>query len=179
ACSRRSPQIEEPSASTSTLTPATFLASHPFSLNIILRSCDEPPVDFYVHRAVLALSSPLFADLFSLRQPLPKDDSESRDGKDEKELPVVQVSERAEILDKALRSFYPETSPFSDSAFTSSTSNTNSNDADSRRPPPNPRNSCTEIPSRGCGPAGQAATPRTSRFGRGGGVCRRVWDALG
>ncbi|KAJ7073180.1 hypothetical protein C8F01DRAFT_1106369, partial [Mycena amicta] len=88
--------------------------------DIILRSCDEPPVDFYVHRAVLALSSPLFADLFSLPQPIPKDDSrDASRGKDEQELPVVQVSERAEILDKALRFFYPGTAPFSNSASSS------------------------------------------------------------
>ncbi|KAJ7073171.1 hypothetical protein C8F01DRAFT_929951, partial [Mycena amicta] len=78
---------------------------------VILRSCDEPQVEFYVHRVVLALSSPFFADLFSLPQPIPQDDSrDASSGKDEQELPVVQVSERAEILDKALRFFYPGTS---------------------------------------------------------------------
>ncbi|KAF7292231.1 BTB domain-containing protein [Mycena indigotica] len=94
-------------------------AAHPFAPaprnetaprpDVVLRSSDAPPTDFYVHKAVLALASPVFADMFSLAQPGP---AVTTDGNEA--LPVVDVFERAAVLDKALRFFYPNASSFLD-----------------------------------------------------------------
>ncbi|KAF7292069.1 BTB domain-containing protein [Mycena indigotica] len=96
----------------------TTYAAHPFAPappnetaprpDVVLRSSDAPaPTDFYVHKAVLALASPVFADMFSLAQPGP---AVATDGNET--LPVVYMSERAAILDKALRFIYPHASLF-------------------------------------------------------------------
>jgi len=58
--------------------------------NLIIRSSDL--VNFRIHKSVLAIASPFFKALFSLPQP---PDDESVDG-----LPVVQLSEDAELLNK-------------------------------------------------------------------------------
>jgi BTB/POZ domain len=65
--------------------------------NLILRSSDL--VDFRVHKSVLAMASPIFTDLLSLPQP---SDSESADG-----VPVVQISEDAELLAILISILYP------------------------------------------------------------------------
>lgn len=65
--------------------------------NVIIRSSDL--VDFRVHKPVLALASPFFRDLLSLPQ---SSDSESVDG-----LPVVQLSEDAELLHTLVSLLYP------------------------------------------------------------------------
>jgi len=65
--------------------------------NLIIRSSDL--VNFRVHKAVLAMSSPFFKDLLSLPQP---PDSETIDG-----LPVVQLSEDAELLGSLVSMLYP------------------------------------------------------------------------
>ncbi|KAI9454465.1 hypothetical protein BJY52DRAFT_1225079 [Lactarius psammicola] len=65
--------------------------------NIIIRSSDR--ADFRVHKSVLALSSPFFEDSFSLPQP---PDGEIVDG-----LPVVQLSEDAELLNSLVSLLYP------------------------------------------------------------------------
>jgi hypothetical protein len=65
--------------------------------NLIIRSSDF--VDFRVHKSVLAMISPFFRDLLSLPQP---PDSESVDG-----LPVVQLSEDAELLSSLVSMLYP------------------------------------------------------------------------
>lgn len=65
--------------------------------DLILQSSDL--VNFRVRRSILATSSPFFGDLFSLPQP---SDSEVVDG-----LPVVRLSEDAEILNSLITMLYP------------------------------------------------------------------------
>ncbi|KAH9160608.1 hypothetical protein EDB89DRAFT_2235687 [Lactarius sanguifluus] len=65
--------------------------------NVIVRSSDQ--VNFRVHKSLLAMSSPLFDDLFSLPQP---PDGEIVDG-----LPVVQLSEDAYLLNSLVSLIYP------------------------------------------------------------------------
>ncbi|KAH9009133.1 hypothetical protein EDB85DRAFT_2163222 [Lactarius pseudohatsudake] len=65
--------------------------------NIIVRSSDR--VNFRVHKSVLAVSSPFFKDLLSLPQPL---DDELVDG-----LPVIQLSEDADLLNSLVSLLYP------------------------------------------------------------------------
>ena len=65
--------------------------------DIIIQSCDS--INFRVHKSVLSLSSPFFGDMFSLPQP---SDQEAVDG-----LPVVRLSEDAEVLNCLLTMFYP------------------------------------------------------------------------
>ncbi|KAH9066092.1 hypothetical protein EDB83DRAFT_2381420 [Lactarius deliciosus] len=65
--------------------------------DVILRSSDL--VSFHVHKSILAISSPFFTDLFSLPQP---PDGEVIEG-----LPVVQVSEDAELLHSLFTVLYP------------------------------------------------------------------------
>src|SRR6266850_3465091 len=73
--------------------------------NLIIRSSDL--VNFRVHKAVLAMASPFFKDLLSLPQP---SDSESVDG-----LPVVQLTEDAELLHSLVSILYPVPSVIPDS----------------------------------------------------------------
>jgi hypothetical protein len=65
--------------------------------DVILRSSDL--VNFRVQRSILKTSSPFFDDLFSLPQPL---DHEAFDG-----LPVVHLSEDAEVLNCLITLLYP------------------------------------------------------------------------
>ena len=65
--------------------------------NLVIRSSDL--VNFRVHKSVLAVASPFFKDLLSLPQP---SDTESVDG-----LPVVQLSEDAELLNSLVSMLYP------------------------------------------------------------------------
>ncbi|KAH9022499.1 hypothetical protein EDB84DRAFT_1618644 [Lactarius hengduanensis] len=65
--------------------------------NIIVRSSDK--VDFHVHKSLLAMSSPFFKDLLSLPQP---PDDELVDG-----LPVIQLSENADLLNSLISLLYP------------------------------------------------------------------------
>ena len=65
--------------------------------DVILRSTDL--VNFHVHRLVLLTSSPFFADMFSLPQPV---NDEVIDG-----LPVVHLSEDAEVLNSLISMLYP------------------------------------------------------------------------
>ncbi|KAF7974704.1 hypothetical protein HWV62_11489 [Athelia sp. TMB] len=81
--------------------PATD-AGAPFDhagADVILRSSDN--VDFRVFKLFLSFGSPFFEDLFSLPQSA-SDGSETRDG-----LPVVPVSETANILRMLLAMCYP------------------------------------------------------------------------
>jgi hypothetical protein len=73
--------------------------------DLILRSSDL--VSFRVHKSILAISSPFFNDLFSL--PQPRHDIVI-DG-----LPVVHVSEDAELLHNLLTALYPISSVIPDS----------------------------------------------------------------
>ncbi|KAK7042863.1 hypothetical protein R3P38DRAFT_3348729 [Favolaschia claudopus] len=63
----------------------------------ILRSCDG--IDFHVHSVVLSLASPFFNTMFTL--PVESHDKERKD------VPVVEVSESSELLDRFLRVWYP------------------------------------------------------------------------
>jgi len=65
--------------------------------NLIIRSSDL--VNFRLHKSLLVMVSPFFADRLSLLQP---SDSESADG-----LPVVQLSEDAELLKSLISILYP------------------------------------------------------------------------
>ncbi|KAI9441998.1 hypothetical protein BJY52DRAFT_473218 [Lactarius psammicola] len=65
--------------------------------SIIVRSSDQ--VNFRVHKSLLALSSPFFNDLLSLPQP---PDGEIVDG-----LPMVQLSEGADLLNSLFSLLYP------------------------------------------------------------------------
>ncbi|KAH9021000.1 hypothetical protein EDB85DRAFT_2293628 [Lactarius pseudohatsudake] len=65
--------------------------------NIIVRSSDK--VNFPVSKSVLAMSSPIFKDLLSLPQP---PDDELVDG-----LPVIQLSEDADLLNSLISLLYP------------------------------------------------------------------------
>ncbi|KAI9435057.1 hypothetical protein H4582DRAFT_1781789, partial [Lactarius indigo] len=65
--------------------------------NIIVRSSDQ--VNFHVHKSLLTMSSPFFDDLLSLSQP---PDGETVDG-----LPVVQLSEDADLLNSLISLIYP------------------------------------------------------------------------
>ncbi|KAH9018385.1 hypothetical protein EDB85DRAFT_1897194 [Lactarius pseudohatsudake] len=65
--------------------------------NIIVQSSDK--VDFPVHKTLLAMSSPFFKDLLSLPQP---PDDELVDG-----LPVIQLSEDADLLNSLISLLYP------------------------------------------------------------------------
>ncbi|KAN0137871.1 hypothetical protein V8E53_004355 [Lactarius tabidus] len=73
--------------------------------DVILQSSDH--VSFRVHKLILALSSSFFNKMFSLPQPC---DGEVVDG-----LPVVHVSEDAELLQGLLTVLYPITSVIPDS----------------------------------------------------------------
>ncbi len=73
--------------------------------DVILRSSDH--ISFRVHKSTMAISSPFFNDLFSLPQP---HDGEVIDG-----LPVVQLSEDAEVLHSLFTLLYPIPSVIPDS----------------------------------------------------------------
>ncbi|KAH9174329.1 hypothetical protein EDB89DRAFT_2094057 [Lactarius sanguifluus] len=73
--------------------------------DIIIQSSDL--VSFHVDKATLSMSSPFFADMFSLPQP---SDNEVIDG-----LPIVRLSEDAEILNSLLKMLYPVPSMVPDS----------------------------------------------------------------
>ncbi|KAH8983110.1 hypothetical protein EDB92DRAFT_1891911 [Lactarius akahatsu] len=96
--------------SQSSIVAATEALPLPEGLNlpgadVILRSSDL--VSFHVHKSILAILSPFFTDLFSLPQP---PDGEVIEG-----LPVVQVSEDAELLHSLLTVLYHIPSAIPDS----------------------------------------------------------------
>ncbi|KAH8985657.1 hypothetical protein EDB86DRAFT_2328595 [Lactarius hatsudake] len=64
--------------------------------SLIIRSSDQ--VDFRVHKSLLAVSSPFFEDLLSLPQP-PDDELIG--------LPVIQLSEDADLLNSLISLLYP------------------------------------------------------------------------
>ncbi|KAJ6528526.1 hypothetical protein B0H19DRAFT_969012 [Mycena capillaripes] len=79
-----------------------FVPTHPFvktpGADVILRSRDG--ADFYVHRAILCLVSPVFETMLSL----PQAPSTSA-------VPIIEMQEDSINLDRALRFFYPPTEP--------------------------------------------------------------------
>ncbi|KAH9852617.1 hypothetical protein C2E23DRAFT_142285 [Lenzites betulinus] len=81
-------------------------ASYPFDLDsadIILRTSDR--VDFRVHRAILAIASPVFASMF--QRPQPQHSSSTPDTATSNPLPVIGLSEDSRTLDSLLRLCYP------------------------------------------------------------------------
>ncbi|KAJ6562630.1 hypothetical protein B0H19DRAFT_101052 [Mycena capillaripes] len=82
--------------------PSPFVVTHPFAkgagADAILRSSDG--MDFYVHRAILSLVSPVFETMFSLPQ------AESSPA-----VPTIDLQEGSATLDRALRFFYPAAQP--------------------------------------------------------------------
>jgi hypothetical protein len=65
--------------------------------DVIIQSCDL--VNFRVHKSALSLSSSIFGDMFSLPQP---SNDQAVDG-----LPIVRLSEDAEVLNGLLTMLYP------------------------------------------------------------------------
>ncbi|KAH9955507.1 hypothetical protein BGW80DRAFT_354655 [Lactifluus volemus] len=77
--------------------PSLLKYSNMSNADVILQSADH--VNFRVHKSVLVASSPFFADMFSLPQP---QNDEAIDG-----LPVVHLSEDAEVLNCLISMLYP------------------------------------------------------------------------
>jgi hypothetical protein len=71
------------------------------SADLVLRSASPNAVDFRVHQCILAVSSPFFEHMFTLPQPQAS----------EPIVPIVEVSESAEVLEKLLRFIYPLPNP--------------------------------------------------------------------
>jgi hypothetical protein len=68
--------------------------------DLISRSKDEKPVLFRVYKSILALASPVFADMFSLPSQGPPGETQ-----------VVDLLENSDTLDLSLRHIYPMRSP--------------------------------------------------------------------
>ncbi|EIM81425.1 uncharacterized protein STEHIDRAFT_114876 [Stereum hirsutum FP-91666 SS1] len=110
----------EPSTPTNILRsppPSSFTdAAPPFDdrdADVVLRSGDH--VDFRVYGIILSLASPVFKTMFTLPTPsrssttARQNDDDHRDG-----LPIVPLSEDADILDPILRACYPGAGPHID-----------------------------------------------------------------
>ncbi|KAJ7511219.1 hypothetical protein B0H11DRAFT_1954421 [Mycena galericulata] len=82
--------------------PSPFVPTQPFTktagADTILRSSDG--ADFYIHRVILSLVSPVFETMFSLPQ-----------AELSPAVPIIDVQEGSATLDRALRFFYPGTQP--------------------------------------------------------------------
>ncbi|KAI0028922.1 hypothetical protein K488DRAFT_28656, partial [Vararia minispora EC-137] len=76
--------------------------------DVILRSSDL--VSFHVHKTVLSLSSPFFADMFSLPQPSTSSSSPPV-ARDDDGLPVIEMAETEEELMTMLAFCYPISEP--------------------------------------------------------------------
>lgn len=82
-------------------------SEHPFTApdaDLILRSSAPGPVEFRVHKCILAAASPFFAHMFEL--PQPRESCTDAGG-----APVVDVSEDAATLEALLRCVYPVARP--------------------------------------------------------------------
>jgi len=91
---RQSPQGQS-KVPTANVLPSPSLTVQ--SADIIFHSSDG--VYFHVHKSILSMSSPFFHDMFSLPQP---PDSEHVEG-----LPVLHLSEDAEVLNNLISLLYP------------------------------------------------------------------------
>ena len=81
--------------------PDRILAGYPFnhpSADVILRSSDDKPVDFYVFKLLLTLASSFFELLLSLPQPRQAS---------EHDIPVIQMAEDKDTLKLVLRFCLP------------------------------------------------------------------------
>ncbi|KAK7042845.1 hypothetical protein R3P38DRAFT_2892380 [Favolaschia claudopus] len=83
------------------MSPPSAPFNSPANSDTILRSCDG--INFHVHSAVLSLASPFFNTMFTL----PVEDHDKGGAAVDKGLPVVEVSESSELLDRFLRVWYP------------------------------------------------------------------------
>ncbi|TFY80111.1 hypothetical protein EWM64_g3903 [Hericium alpestre] len=73
--------------------------------DVIFRSSDQ--VDFYLYKNVLAKSSPVFKEMFSIPQSLPADDTKrTRDPR-----PIVNMAENSLTISSLLAFCYPTTRP--------------------------------------------------------------------
>ncbi|PCH42901.1 hypothetical protein WOLCODRAFT_18015 [Wolfiporia cocos MD-104 SS10] len=70
--------------------------------DVVLRTCDD--VDFFVHKLVLRLASPVFGDMFRIPQPSDSDTQARCPGSG---LPLIRVSESSIIFETLLRFCYP------------------------------------------------------------------------
>ena len=89
------------------ISSSTSWASSPFNRDdgdIIFRSSDL--VHFALHKVILVISSPVFADLFSLGQGDVLEPEKSTNG-----IPIISVPESSTILDLFLRILYPLEKP--------------------------------------------------------------------
>lgn len=73
--------------------------------DLVLRSSSPDPVDFRVHKCILAAASPFFHHMFELPQPLPESKACASD------IPIVDVSESSQTLEWLLRYVYPVPKP--------------------------------------------------------------------
>ena len=81
----------------------TTSAPAPFTQgDVILRSADR--VDFHAYKVVLALASPFFQIMFSLQQP-------STTAIEKAGVPIINISENANIIESLLRYCYPIRDP--------------------------------------------------------------------
>lgn len=76
--------------------------------NLVLRSSSPNPLDFRVHKCILAAASSFFEHMFKLPQP----QQEFEEGASQ--APMVEVSESAETWDALLRFIYPVSNPVID-----------------------------------------------------------------
>ena len=97
--------------------------------DIVIQSCDS--VNFRVHKLVLSLSSAFFGDMFSLPQPF---NQEVVDG-----LPVVRLSEDADVLKCLIPMLYPIPSVIPNSYDKTLMALAASEIRDGQRPVPHPR----------------------------------------
>ena len=74
---------------------------HEESADVILRSSNG--VNFFAHKIILSLASPIFSDMFSIPQP--------STGGQEATRPIVDVTEDDLVLDSLLRYIYPVYNP--------------------------------------------------------------------
>lgn len=82
---------------------STSLHFSSLDADLVLRSNTPLSLDFRVHRCILSAASPFFAHMFTL----PQSPSDS----DNPPVPIVDVSEPNEVLEKVLRFIYPMADP--------------------------------------------------------------------
>ncbi|KAL6302620.1 hypothetical protein BKA93DRAFT_736544 [Sparassis latifolia] len=89
--------------------PQLLTASAPFdrtNVDVVLRTSDS--VDFNVYKNILALASPVFADIFDVPQPAI---GAQQDMHPVLNVPLVHITENSQTLDNLLRLIYPVADP--------------------------------------------------------------------
>ncbi|GJE84432.1 BTB/POZ domain-containing protein [Phanerochaete sordida] len=90
------------------------VAATPFDkpgANLVLRTADN--VDFFVSKMIMALASPIFADMFHLAEPTSAHTHDTATTH-APEAPVIELTERSRALDHFLRFIYPIDKPHID-----------------------------------------------------------------